>query len=220
MKKKPDFFQQLSETVYSAEEPVVCVSRSEIDYLHDVAANSSSGKARVLLHGSPDKDLHEMLIVHSFGQYIQPHINLDSAKSFIVLDGKMAVVLFNNEGAVSSCVQLGVSNGASAFLLRLDDPVFHTVVPISTTVTFLETARGPHMRTCYAPFAPSPNNTLESEKYMLPRPSNRMAEGEPILAATAGPPSPVCPLSPTPATVPMVPVLASMRRMRPTASPM
>ena len=108
-----------------------------------------------------------MLIVHSFGQYIQPHINLDSAKSFVVLDGKMAVVLFNNEGVISDHVQLGVSDGTSAFFLRLDDPVFHTVVPISTTVTFLETSKGPHVRTHYAPFAPAPNDTSRSEKYMM-----------------------------------------------------
>ena len=167
MKKKPDSFQRLSETVYSAQGPVIWISRSEIDFLQDVAANSSSRKARVLLHGSPDKDLHEMIIVHSFGQYIQPHINLDSAKSFVVLDGEMTVVLFNNEGEISNYVRLGVSNGASAFLLRLDDPVFHTVVSISTTVTFLETVKGPHMQTHYAPFAPAPNDKSESEKYMM-----------------------------------------------------
>ena len=167
MKKKPDSFQRLSETVYSTQGPVVWISRSEIDFLQGVAAKSSSRKARVLLHGSSDEDLHEMLIVHSIGQYIQPHINLDSAKSFVVLEGEMAVVLFNDVGTISNCVQLGVSNGASAFLLRLDDPVFHTVVPISATVTFLETVKGPHMQTHYAPFAPAPNDTSESEKYMM-----------------------------------------------------
>nr|MCS5608858.1 hypothetical protein [Candidatus Poribacteria bacterium] len=55
----------------------------------------------------------------------------------------------------------------SAFLLRLDDPVFHTVVPVTTTVTFLETVKGPHTQTHYAPFAPAPNDTSESEKYMM-----------------------------------------------------
>ena len=167
MKKKPDFFQQRSEVVYSVEDSVIPVSKSEVDFLREVAENSSLRKARVLLHGSPDKDLHEMVIVHSFGQYIQPHINLDSAKSFIVLDGEMAVVLFNNEGAISNYVQLGESNGALAFLLRLDDPVFHTVVPISTTVTFLETVKGPYMQTHYAQFSPPPNDTSESDKYMM-----------------------------------------------------
>ena len=166
MEKKPDCFQQRSETVYSAQDSVVCISRSEVDFLQDVAATTASKKARVLLHGNPDKDLHEMLIVHSFGQYIQPHINIDSAKSFVVLDGEMAVVLFNHEGAISNHIRLGPSNSAANFLLRLDDPVFHSIVPISTTVTFLETVRGPHLQTHYAPFAPSPNDTSASGKYM------------------------------------------------------
>jgi cupin fold WbuC family metalloprotein len=167
MKSKPDPFYQLSESVYSAKGPVVQISRSEVKFLQDVAANSSARKARALLHGSPDKDLHEMLIVHSFGQYIQPHINLNSAKSFVVLDGEMAVVLFENEGEISEFVQLGRSSSGLDFLLRLDNSVFHTVVPISATVTFLETVRGPHTETHYAPFAPAPNEKLESEKYMM-----------------------------------------------------
>ena len=166
MKNKPDPFYQISESVYSAQGPVVWISRSEIDFLQDVAANSSSQKARVLLHGNSEEDLHEMLIVHTAGQYIQPHINLDSAKSFVVLDGEMAVVLFNKGGEISNYVQLGVSRGASAFLLRIDDPVFHTVVPISNTVTFLETVKGPHMQTHYAPFAPPPTDKSKSETYM------------------------------------------------------
>ena len=166
MKKKPDYFQQLSETVYSAQDAVVRISKSEVDFLQDVAANSLSGKARVLLHGNPEKDLHEMLIVHSFGQYIQPHINLNSAKSFVVLEGEMAVVLFTHEGAISNHIRLGPSNSAADFLLRLDDPVFHSIVPISSTVTFLETVKGPHVQTHYAPFAPPPGDISASGKYM------------------------------------------------------
>ena len=167
MKKKPDCFQRRSETVYSTQDSVVCISRTEIDFLQDVAANSSDRKARVLLHGNPNKDLHEMLIVHSFGQYIQPHVNLDSAKSFFVLDGQMVVVLFTDEGVISNRIHLDEFGQGSTFMLRLDNPIFHTVVPISATVTFLETVKGPHMQTNYAPFSPAPNDKSESEKYMM-----------------------------------------------------
>jgi len=166
MGKKPDCFQRRSEAVYSAQDSVVCISRSQVDFLRNVAENSSTRKARVLLHGTPDKDLHEMLITHSFGQYIQPHINLNSAKSFVVLDGEMAVVLFTNEGAISSDIRLGPFAGAIDFLLRLEDPVFHSIIPISTTVTFLETVKGPHVKTHYASFAPPPNDISASVKYL------------------------------------------------------
>jgi cupin fold WbuC family metalloprotein len=166
MTKKPEFFQQRSEVVYSVEDSIVSISSSDVDFLREVAENSSLRKARVLLHGSPDNDLHEMLISHSFGQYIQPHINNHSAKSFVVLDGEMVVVLFNNEGAISKHIELAAFSGATPFLLRLENPVFHTVVPISATVIFLETVKGPHTETNYAPFSPSPNDTSESEKYI------------------------------------------------------
>ena len=167
MKKKPDGFQQWSEVVYSVEGSIFSISKPEVDFLRDVAERSSLRKARVLLHGSPETELHEMLIVHSFGQYIQPHINDHSAKSFLVLDGAMVVVMYRDGGSINDHVHLGEFGSNMPFLLRLEEPVFHTVVSISNTVTFLETIKGPHMETHYAPFAPAPNDKSESEKYMM-----------------------------------------------------
>jgi cupin fold WbuC family metalloprotein len=165
-KQKPTFFQQQSEVVYTVEGSTISISKSEVDFLRDVAETSSSQKARVLLHGSPEKALHEMLIVHSYGHYIQPHINAHSTKSFVVFEGEMVVVMYKDDGTISNHIQLGNYYCSSVFMLRLNEPVFHTVVPISKTVTFLETVSGPHIETDYAPFAPSPSNLPESEKYM------------------------------------------------------
>ena len=138
---------KINEEVLFATDAIVKIDASDIAELKQKAKQNPRRRIRICVHSDIRDSIHEMLIVHSFGQYIQPHINLVSAKSFVVLDGEMVVVLFNNEGEISNYVQLGESNGASAFLLRLDDPVFHTVVPISTTVTFLETVKGPHVQT-------------------------------------------------------------------------
>jgi cupin fold WbuC family metalloprotein len=142
------------------------MSKSEVDFLKIVAKQSPSKKSRVLLHSSPEKDLHEMLIVHSYGEYIQPHINAHSDKSFIVLEGEMFVVVYRENGKIKNQIHLSCYDGRLAFMLRLNEPMFHTVVPISETVTFLETIKGPHIETRYAPFAPPPTNLFESEKYM------------------------------------------------------
>ena len=166
MKQIPIFFRQHSEVVYSAQDPVVTISKSEVDFLQSVAKKTPSRKARVLLHGSPEKTLHEMLIVHSYGHYIQPHINAYSDKSFIVLEGKMAIVVYKENGEINNHIYLSKYDSSSAFMLRLNEPMFHTVVPISETVTFLETIKGPHIETCYAPFAPSPKNASQAEKYL------------------------------------------------------
>ena len=166
MKQKPTSFRQCSEVVYSAQDSVISISKSEVDFLREVAEKSSSRKARILLHGTPEKDLHEMLIVHSYGQYIQPHINVHSAKSFVVLDGDMIVVMYKNDGTINRHIHLSNYDSCLEFLLRIDEPVFHTVLATSNTVTFLETVKGPHRETCYAPFAPSPANVSEAEKYM------------------------------------------------------
>ena len=166
MKQKPKFFRQHSEIVYSTQDQVVSISKTDVDFLQFVAKKSPSQKSRVLLHGSPEKVLHEMLIVHSYGHYIQPHINTHSDKSFIVLEGEMVVVVYKEDGTINNHIRLSRYDSSLAFMLRLNGPMFHTVVATSETVTFLETIKGPHIETVYASFAPPPRNFSQTEKYM------------------------------------------------------
>ena len=50
-------------------------------------------------------------------------------------------------------------------MLRFQDPVFHTLVVMSETVSFLETVLGPHRQTRYAEFAPEPCDRLAVDEY-------------------------------------------------------
>ena len=92
---EPNRFSKLSDTVFVADEAVTTISSNDIDFLKHQASVLPVRKSRVLLHGKPEQLLHEMLIVHTRGTYIQPHINQRSAKSFLVISGTMRLVLYD-----------------------------------------------------------------------------------------------------------------------------
>jgi cupin fold WbuC family metalloprotein len=140
------------------------VSAQSLARLKDVALEDEKRKARVLLHGDPQERLHEMVITHVHGHYIQPHINEASAKSFLVLEGQMVVLFFDDQGGIKKGYFLEELAAGGNFLLRIDRPVFHTLVVCSKTVTFVETVLGPHRGTRYAQFAPDPD-AQGSENY-------------------------------------------------------
>ena len=164
MNRKSNLFKQKSDTVYSAKGSVISISRADVDFLKGVATDEKT--ARVLLHGEPDAALHEMLITHSFEQYIRPHINEQSAKSFLVFEGEMVVVIYEESGAIRDHFRLCAFQSGSPFFIRLNQPVYHTVVALTNQVAFLETVIGPHTETRYATYAPSPDDVLEARKYV------------------------------------------------------
>jgi cupin fold WbuC family metalloprotein len=158
-------FSPLSDLVLATEGSVAILSSDVLANLSEQALSHQMKKARILLHGSPDHSLHEMLIAHCNGVYIRPHINELSAKSFLVLEGKMMVFFFDDSGGISDRYCLGSQQSGADFMLRIQDPVFHTIVVMSKTVIFLETILGPHQRTRYASFAPDPDNDAASDYF-------------------------------------------------------
>lgn len=86
--------------------------------------------------------------------YIRPHLNARSAKSFLVVDGAMEVVLFDASGGVYRHQRLERGRAAGTFLIRLSEPCYHTIIPVTETIVFVETSIGPHTCTIYAEWAP------------------------------------------------------------------
>ena len=178
-------FRPLSELVYVPDREGTTLSSSVLEELRNQASQTSDKKARILLHGNPDNELHEMVITHSKGAYIRPHINESSAKSFLVFDGEMVVCYFDKHGTVIDRFLLQGLGNEGDFFLRFEQSIFHTIVVVSETVTFLETIRGPHCKTRYADFAPPPSDDLSGQYFArLESDSRDWAHSQKIHGAT------------------------------------
>ena len=97
------------------------------------------------LHSSDESRCHRLLNAIEPASYIRPHRHLDPEKdeAFILLSGRLGIVLFSDSGAVSEMVILSRENGT----LAADVPqgVFHTAVSLESGTVFFEAKAGPYL---------------------------------------------------------------------------
>ena len=98
--------------------------------------------------------LQEMIIVMTHGQYVPPHRNTRSAKSYVMFSGSFALACFDERGGLVDSVKLAAAMASLPFMARINLPTWHMVIPITPEVVFLETVLGPHEATVYADWAP------------------------------------------------------------------
>jgi cupin fold WbuC family metalloprotein len=78
----------------------------------------------------------------------------------------MVVVFFTEDGLIQTCHRLTALGAGEKFMVRLESPVYHTVIILTETVVFLETVLGPHEETLYAKFAPKPDELETAQEYL------------------------------------------------------
>jgi cupin fold WbuC family metalloprotein len=148
-------FCELSAAVEVATNPFVVVNEVLIDRTIVRARNAPQRRARVLLHRGQEDSLHEMLIALPRDSCDVPHINFKSGKSFHIVRGEMAVMLFADDGSEVLPCRLGASSADSRRMVRLNQPHWHTIIPLTDYVVFIETIIGPFTGNQFANWAPN-----------------------------------------------------------------
>jgi cupin fold WbuC family metalloprotein len=143
------------EVLYAADE-VVTVSREQVDELVTASRTTPRERIRLCTHRDTADPVHEMLIVHAAGTYVRPHKHVDKAESFHVIEGRVDVVLFDEQGALKDVIRMGDYATGLPFYYRIDQPIFHTLLIRSGVLVFHETTSGPFRReqTVFASWAP------------------------------------------------------------------
>src|SRR5437764_7832789 len=99
---------EIGPAVFQADGPIVGVTREEIGFLRSKAVESPGGRARLCAHPGPQDATQEMLIVLGRGTtYIHPHVHPGKVESFHVMEGRMTVVLFEDDGKILEVVKMG-----------------------------------------------------------------------------------------------------------------
>jgi cupin fold WbuC family metalloprotein len=96
------------------------------------------------LHPSDESRCHRLLNAIEPGSYIRPHRHLDPEKdeAFILMNGRLGVVTFTDDGKVAETAMLSHAGGN----LAADIPhgVYHTAVALESGTLFYETKAGPY----------------------------------------------------------------------------
>jgi cupin fold WbuC family metalloprotein len=97
------------------------------------------------LHPSDDFCCHRLLNAMEPDSYIRPHRHLATTKdeTFVILSGRLGVVLFDENGAITETVLLAA--GGEVCGADVPHGLFHTAVSLAPDTVFLEAKAGPYL---------------------------------------------------------------------------
>ena len=149
-------YRKVNDEVYYVDGAVSMLGPADLEFLQDRAGENSRRRSRLCMHTGPQEIVQEMFIVHPRGAYVRPHKHLGKPESFLVIDGDVDVVLFDDAGRVTRMVPMGPFASGKMFYYRLQEPVYHTLIIRSEYLFFKEVTSGPFKReeNVFAPWAP------------------------------------------------------------------
>ncbi len=156
-----------SEVLYP-DDPIVKVAERDVAWLKTQAGQNERKRIRLCAHNSVDDSLHEMLIVHTHDTYVRPHKHLNKSESFHVIEGRVDIVLFDNDSNITDLIHMGDYGSGHYFYNRIADSRYHTLLIHSDVLVFHETTNGPFVRsqTIFAPWSPNENDTEAVRKFV------------------------------------------------------
>lgn len=140
---------------YFCQTEPVGVDQKLIQDLKKNAARLGDKDLRLCLHDKPEAPFHEMINLQHKHKYHPPHTHPANSESYHVLEGTLAVFIFNDDGGVTDSILLSPEG---IFLYRVPPVAFHFMMPVSDIAIYKESKLGPFNRdrdTISAPWAPS-----------------------------------------------------------------
>lgn len=168
------------EAQFLGHEALVVIDRARIADLKRMAETAPWFVARYCLHSDHEEVVQEMVIAMVPGACTMPHRQLGKRKSYVVLEGDLLVLFFDDTGAITRSIQLSPQSGGGAKVLSFASDVFHTTMTLGSDVVYLETIAGPFRPDAaeWAPWAPPLKDGSELRGYL-----NRLQAADVRLAA-------------------------------------
>lgn len=130
------------EVLYS-DRSFVTVGDAEIAMLKAIAAGTPRRRARICCHPDPSAAQQEMVIVMHASGYVRPHRHFGKTETFLVLDGAVDAILFNEDGTVDEVCSMAAPGQGRPFFYRMPVGRFHGLIYRSEWLVFVETTKGP-----------------------------------------------------------------------------
>jgi|SRR6478735_6212443 len=148
--------------------PICWLSQTLIDGA--IAGSHESSRRRVIqpLHRSESATLQRMFNAVQPDSYIPPHRHLDppKAESWVVLRGALAFFTFDDQGAISDCIEIRA--GGEVFGVDLEPGVYHTFFALEPDTVVYEVKDGPYCPSndkAFPDWAPR-EGTPEASRYL------------------------------------------------------
>ena len=115
-----------------------------LEILNDQSLKSPRNRINFNFHPSDDDLMHRMINVIQPGSYVQPHKheNPDKHEAFIILNGRLLVVLFDDMGNISQYHIL--DRETNTFGIEIKPGTFHTIIALEPNTSVYEVKHGPY----------------------------------------------------------------------------
>ncbi len=133
--------------------------------LKSLAQGNHDKKCTMCLHNDIRVHTHEMVNVYPKDTYVRPHSHPFKSETKIMIEGKLKVIIFNDNGKV---MEQFVMNRDGIFTCRIDKGIIHTNIPL-TDVVFHEVTEGPFVGkddSVFPKWAPEADDSRAVELFM------------------------------------------------------
>jgi cupin fold WbuC family metalloprotein len=109
------------------------------------AQTANRKRKNLNIHKSDDFCCHRLFNAVEPGSYIRPHRHLDPNKdeTFVIARGALAVVLFDENGAILDSTVLTL--GGPSIAVDIPNGSFHTAISLASGTVFFEAKAGPYL---------------------------------------------------------------------------
>jgi cupin fold WbuC family metalloprotein len=140
---------------------VKIISHKVLDQLSLEATGSERLRKNLNLHDDYADPCQRLFIAMEPGTYIRPHRHTDPPKPecFMAARGKLALVVFDDDGDVKQVISFG--DGCDTLAIDLPAGEWHSIIVIEPGSIFFETKPGPYVAMSdkdFAPWAPEENS--------------------------------------------------------------
>lgn len=146
------------------------ITQDQFDSLKQSARESPRRRVNLNFHATLDENPNRFLNVMARGTYVAPHrhASVPKPESFVVLEGEVGFLTFDDEGEVKIARRLGPVTWPRTLGVDLPPGVWHTLVVLSETAVIFEVKPGPYVPAAdkdFAPWAPREGQP-EAETYL------------------------------------------------------
>lgn len=134
---------EVAEGTFYGAPAIPLVDQDVIAILKNAARTNTRRRARFCAHASAGAEQHDMLIVSHRETYVTPHRHLDKSESFMILEGSVVILLFDDSGALQNTIDMGSYASGKPFFYRMPPGQFHSLSIKSELLVFIESTKGP-----------------------------------------------------------------------------
>lgn len=130
------------------------ITRDVLDQLSREAAGTDRLRKNLNMHDDYADSCQRLFNAMEPGTYIRPHRHIDPPKPecFMAVQGKMALVAFDDSGEVEQVIPFG--EGCDVVAIDLPAGQWHTLIALEPGSVFFETKPGPYAALSDKDFAP------------------------------------------------------------------